>query len=66
VDNEPIRSDGKADGKKPARQISVPCTSRRWNVNVYGHTPPAPDASREAAWLEASAPGQGVRRSAKR
>ncbi|WP_127805792.1 nitronate monooxygenase [Hydrogenophaga sp. NH-16] len=31
-------------------------TSRPWNVNFFCHTPPAPDAAREARWREALAP----------
>lgn len=31
-------------------------TSRAFNVNVFTHATPTPDASREAAWLEALAP----------
>lgn len=31
-------------------------TDRPWNVNFFCHTPPAPDAAREARWREALAP----------
>jgi nitronate monooxygenase len=31
-------------------------TDRPWNVNFFCHTPPAPDAVREARWREALAP----------
>jgi nitronate monooxygenase len=31
-------------------------TERPWNVNFFCHTPPAPDAAREARWREALAP----------
>lgn len=31
-------------------------TNRPWNVNFFCHTPPAPDAAREARWREALAP----------
>ena len=31
-------------------------TDRPYNVNFFCHTPPAPDAAREAAWREALAP----------
>jgi nitronate monooxygenase len=31
-------------------------TTRPFNVNFFCHTPPAPDAAREAAWREALAP----------
>ncbi len=31
-------------------------TDRPWNVNFFCHTPPAPDAEREAAWRVALAP----------
>jgi len=31
-------------------------TTRPWNVNFFCHTPPQPDAAREARWREALAP----------
>ena len=31
-------------------------TDRPWNVNFFCHTPPVPDAAREARWREALAP----------
>jgi nitronate monooxygenase len=31
-------------------------TDRPYNVNFFCHTPPAPDAARQAAWLDALAP----------
>lgn len=31
-------------------------TARPWNVNFFCHTPPVPDAAREARWREALAP----------
>jgi nitronate monooxygenase len=31
-------------------------TNRPWNLNFFCHTPPAPDAAREARWREALAP----------
>ena len=31
-------------------------TDQPWNVNFFCHTPPAPDAAREARWREALAP----------
>jgi NAD(P)H-dependent flavin oxidoreductase YrpB (nitropropane dioxygenase family) len=52
----PARRHAHARGAGAGADRAVARHHRPWNVNFFCHTPPAPDAAREARWREALAP----------